>query len=173
MVSVLLGVWCREWRWCVLLLVCPTPACAAYAIYSQCILLSTASCHALFSAWCVVCAGECVSVLLCVVGYPSMTLPHSWWWVGPLWMVGWHGEVGWHWWMKGGYCSVDLPVCVLVSPCLVSASPCRSLVVLLNGGGGMCCGVPVFGLGLASCVVMLPLCVALPFAVFAVTALLV
>lgn len=41
----------------------------------------------------------CGCVFLCgvrVVGYPPMTIPHSWWWVGPLWMVGWYGELGWH-----------------------------------------------------------------------------
>lgn len=54
------------------------------------------SCRALFVAGCVVRCGACVSVLLCVVGYPLSAPPSSWWWVGPLWVVGWHDDVGWH-----------------------------------------------------------------------------
>ena len=60
--------------------------------YSRALL----SCHVLLLVGCVVC-GWCVSVCgVRVVGCPLSAPPSSWWWVGALWMVGWHDEVGWH-----------------------------------------------------------------------------
>ena len=50
----------------------------------------------LFSAGCVVRGGACPSILVRVVGYPLITPPSSWWWVGLSWMGGWHCVVGWH-----------------------------------------------------------------------------
>lgn len=59
--------------------------------------------------------------------------------------------------MKGGCCYGDPPVCMLVPPPL---SVC--LVAVLNGGvwcvlrcPRVCCDAPVFGLGMAPCVVRL------------------
>lgn len=49
----------------------------------------------LFVAGCVVCGGVCVCGVR-VMGYPLSTPPSQWWWVGALWMVGWHDEAGWH-----------------------------------------------------------------------------
>nr|DAW10540.1 MAG TPA: hypothetical protein [Caudoviricetes sp.] len=55
---------------------------------------------------CRVCGVRVVSICSrsCVVGYPLYAPPSSWWWMGPLWMVGWYS--GW----KGGVCDGDPPV---------------------------------------------------------------
>lgn len=74
----------------------PGPVCVAYAIYSHAVLLSTAvmsptvTCRVCGVWWCVSSCG------VRVVGYPLSAPPSQRWWVGALWMVGWHDEVGWH-----------------------------------------------------------------------------
>nr|DAQ80950.1 MAG TPA: hypothetical protein [Caudoviricetes sp.] len=116
MVSTLLGVRCVEWRWCVLL------SCSV----QWCDVASAPPCPVRGSEWCdhvtllffaMVCGvrGKCLSVLLCVVGYPLSAIPCSWWRWGHCGggacgvMVG--GMV-----LKGGCCCTDLPVCALASP---------------------------------------------------------
>ena len=108
----------------------------------------------LFVAGCVVCVGECPSVLLCVVGYPLSATPSSWWWVGALWMVGWHGEVGWYSDGRAGAAVLTLPSVCRCPPRLVSTSPPVCSVGVLNGGSGMCCDAPRrIGFGVLRCLV--------------------
>lgn len=96
MVSILCCAWCVEWRWCVLLLACTVRRCGPCSARPGAVLVSAAvvSC----TVHCRVCGVRVVSVpLRCrVVGYPPITPPSSWWWVGALWMVGWHDGAGWH-----------------------------------------------------------------------------
>lgn len=107
-----------------------------------------------------------------VVGYPLRAPPSSWWWVGPSWMGGWHCVVGWHGDGRAGAATLTLPSDVGV-PLVQHWRPLRvCMVVLLNGGGGACCGVPVFGLGWHLALLCRP-CTTPPFSVFAVTALLI
>lgn len=70
----------------------PNPVRVAYAIYSQCMSVSTAIMSP--AVLCQVCGVwvVCVPVLFCVVGYPLSAPPSLWWWVGALWMVGWRGD---------------------------------------------------------------------------------
>ena len=42
MVSVPLGVWCVEWRWCALLLACTVQWCSPRSAYPSAVLMSTA-----------------------------------------------------------------------------------------------------------------------------------
>lgn len=66
MVSVLLGVWCVEWRWCVLLLSCSVQWCAPCPARPSAVLISTAvvscavPCRVCGVWWCV-----SVCTLLC------------------------------------------------------------------------------------------------------------
>jgi hypothetical protein len=146
--SLLVCVWCVEWRWCVLLPVRPVQWCSPCPVHPGAVLISTAimSCYcSLPGVWRVA-----VHVSVCavrVVGYPSLAPPSRWWWVGPSWMVGWHGETGWH---DGGR------VAVLLTPRLVCGVPLSvCMVVSLNGGRGvLCCpclwvGSPPFVLSLS------------------------
>ena len=109
--------------------------------YCCCVML-------LLVAGCVVC-GACPSALLCAVGCPLSAPPSSWWWVGALWLVG--GVL----WMVGGMAMEGrwrqwLPLLSLPSsPSACWCPPFVCPVVLLNGGAGVCCDVPVFGLGSA------------------------
>nr|DAU65745.1 MAG TPA: hypothetical protein [Caudoviricetes sp.] len=41
------------------------------------------------------CAGACLSVVFVWWGILRSPPPLSWWWVGPSWVVGWHGG----WWV--------------------------------------------------------------------------
>ena len=94
MVSILLDV--LLWNGGGVLLTCTASVCDPHLAHPSAVLISTAvvSC----TAHCQVCGVWMVSVCLwcCVVGYPLSAPPSHWWWVGPSWMVGWHGEAGRH-----------------------------------------------------------------------------
>nr|DAO21058.1 MAG TPA: hypothetical protein [Caudoviricetes sp.] len=71
MVSILVGVWCVEWRWCVLLLSCPVSACGPCPAYPGAVLIGTAvvSC-AVSCRVCGVCVWVCVRLwwgILCLL----------------------------------------------------------------------------------------------------------
>lgn len=130
MVSILV-VYSIEWRWCVLLpvrpLQCVQPAPSTPCVYyvSTAVVSHSVPCQVLWCGWCVSVCG------VRVVGYPLSAPPSSWWWVGALRMVGWHGEVGWHGDGRAGAVMVALPSGVGV-PRLVYS------VAMLNGGSGVC-----------------------------------
>lgn len=145
MVSILL-VYSIEWRWCVLLpvrpLQCVQPAPSTPCVYyvSTAVVSHSVPCQVLWCGWCVSVCG------VRVVGYPLSAPPSSWWWVGALRMVGWHGEVGWH---SGGRAAV-----LLTSPSNVGVPRLVCVLALLKGGG-VCAVMPRLGLGPAPCFVLL------------------
>lgn len=134
-----------EWRWCVLLLSCPVqcvwPMPSTPSAYRE----STAVMSCTVLARC--CGVWVVSVCLCrsCGGVSSVCPPPSSWMVGgAIADGGWHGE---------GRAAV-----LLASPSCVWCPPSVYVVVPLNGGSGVCCVVPVFGLDVPS-----SLCPPLPY----------
>ena len=169
MASILLGVWCVEWRWRVSLLVCPVQWCSPCLAHPSAVLSSTAV---------VSCAVRCrvCGVVQCVCLYSFAwwgilcALPPPQWWRGWLsWMVGWHGGVGRHG-VEGRACcvtraasargrvmSLTIPLCCYCPPVRVLLSPVSFVgAVMLKGGCACCCDARV-RIGLASCIVLLPL----------------
>lgn len=156
MVSILL-VCSIEWRWCVLLLVHPVRWCDLCLAHPGAVLATTAvmSCYCLVAMCCGVWV-VCVSVLFVWWGILCLLPPRRGGGWGYRWVVGgitrWGGMA-----LKGGAVMVTLP-----SVCWCPPSVC--MVVSLNGGSGVCCGVPVFVLSpfsswcSPSCVVLSPLC---------------
>lgn len=142
-----------EWRWCVLLLSRPVSVVQPVPYSSHCstgeYCCRVAYCY-LPGVWCV--GGVCSVCGVCAVGYPLCVPPSRWWRVGLSWMVGWHCSGGWHSFGRAGGVTASLPYVCWCPPFVC-------VVAVLNGGGGIVrWGVPVFGLGAASCVVLLLLC---------------
>ena len=73
----------------------PDPVCVARApVRPSAVLVSTATRVVRRSLPGVWCEGECLSVLLCVVGFPCLRPPRRWCRGGPSWMAGWRDEGG-------------------------------------------------------------------------------
>lgn len=139
--------------WCPSFLVCGMAVvCAAAVLPGAVVWLVPRSSHCsageycchvmlLFLAGCVVCVGECVSVVFVWWGILCPPSPSSWWWVGLSWMVGWHS--GWWvaWWVKGGSVT-DSPSNVGVPRLCVGVPLVVYSVAVLNGGSGVCCAAP-------------------------------
>lgn len=142
MVSVSRGVCPVEWRWRVLLS-CRLGVCGPACTPPRCVQASTAvmSCTVSLPWSCGVRVRVCVCAVR-VVGYPASAPPSSAMRMGACRGGGWH--CGWWvaWWWKGG-CVVGIPVCDTSLPrsCVGLPFPV-CMVVLLDGGGGVCCGAP-------------------------------
>lgn len=87
-----------------------------------------------------------------MVGYPLCATPSSWWWVGAIvdggvaWCGGWHSD---------GRAAVLLTPLQYQRPLPFGiVVPFVVCPVALVEERGVCAVVPVFGLGLASCVVL-------------------
>lgn len=105
----------------------PRSAARPCSARASAVLISTAvmSCYCpLPGVWCV---GECLSILLCAVGYPLCAPPLVVVVGGLSWMVWWHDWAGWHGDGKAGCVVLTLPLV-----CWRPPSVCW--VVVLKGG---------------------------------------
>ena len=177
MVSILLSVWCVEWRWCVLLLVYLT----------QCVwpMPSTPSAHGVSTAavsravCCQVCGvcGACVC-LRCLCGGVSLVRSP------PYGCGGWGRRVRWGVCCGGGWHSIGRVVVSMATPSVITGIPVCVLVSLSRLCGGLvgwrgvvcvvvprvCIGSGTFILSCSSFALCCSSYIIPPFSVFAVTA---
>lgn len=161
MVSILLSVWCVEWRWCVLLLiyltqcVWPMPSTpSAHGVSTAAVSRAVCCqvygvCGACVCLWCL-CGGVSLvrSPLMVVVGGAVVCGGACVVVVGGIALEGW-----WCQWLP--------LLSLLVSPSVCWRPPHVCVVVLLDGGAWCMLWCPVFVLGPAPLYCPVPLCVVL------------